>query len=81
MPLPAAVDRFGLNVTDPSGSTLGGYVTSLLGRLPKKGDEVRIGTYDVRVLSLVRGRAVNRLRLSRRQPTPKPEPPEKEAEA
>jgi CBS domain containing-hemolysin-like protein len=80
MPLPAAVDRFGLNVTDASGSTLGGYVTSLLGRLPKKGDEVRIGTYDVRVLSLVRGRAVNRLRLSRRQPTPKPEPPE-EAEA
>jgi CBS domain containing-hemolysin-like protein len=81
MALPAAVDRFGLSVTDASGSTLGGYVTSLLGRLPKKGDEVRIGTYDVRVLSLVRGRAVNRLRLTRRQPTPKPEPPEKEAEA
>ena len=82
MPLPAAVDRFGLSVTDASGSTLGGYVTSLLGRLPKKGDEVRIGHYDVRVLSLVRGRAVNRLRLSRRSPTPKPEPPEeKEAEA
>ena len=76
MPLPAAVDRFGLALTDASGSTLGGYVTSLLGRLPKKGDEVRIGTYDVRVLSLVRGRAVNRLRLTRRQPTPKPEPPE-----
>ena len=76
MPLPAAVDRFGLSVTDPSGSTLGGYVTSLLGRLPRKGDEVRIGNYDVRVLSLVRGRAVNRLRLTRRQPTPKPEPPE-----
>jgi len=76
MPLPAAVDRFGLAVTDASGSTLGGYVTSLLGRLPKKGDEVRIGHYDVRVLSLVRGRAVNRLRLTRRQPTPKPEPPE-----
>ncbi len=81
MPLPAAVDRFGLSVTDPAGSTLGGYVTSLLGRLPKKGDEVRIGTYDVRVLSLVRGRAVNRLRLSRRPPTPKPDAPEKEAEA
>jgi CBS domain containing-hemolysin-like protein len=76
MPLPAAVDRFGLALTDASGSTLGGYVTSLLGRLPKKGDEVRIGHYDVRVLSLVRGRAVNRLRLTRRQPTPKPEPPE-----
>ncbi|HWO13036.1 MAG TPA: hemolysin family protein [Polyangiaceae bacterium] len=75
MPLPAAVDRFGLAVTDASGSTLGGYVTSVLGRLPKKGDEVRIGNYDVRVLSLVRGRAVNRLRLTRRQPTPKPEPP------
>lgn len=76
MPLPAAVDRFGLSVNDASGSTLGGYVTSVLGRLPKKGDEVRIGSYDVRVLSLVRGRAVNRLRLTRRQPTPKPEPPE-----
>jgi CBS domain containing-hemolysin-like protein len=76
MPLPAAVDRFGLSVTDASGSTLGGYVTSVLGRLPKKGDEVRIGTYDVRILSLVRGRAVNRLRLTRRQPTPRPEPPE-----
>lgn len=76
MPLPAAVDRFGLSVTDPTGSTLGGYVTSLLGRLPQKGDEVRIGNYDVRVLSLVRGRAVNRLRLTRRAPTPKPEAPE-----
>src|SRR5688572_6896955 len=81
MPLPAAVDRFGLNISDDaSGSTLGGYVTSVLGRLPKKGDEVRIGHYDVRILSLVRGRAVNRLRLTRRQPTPKPEPPEKEKE-
>ncbi len=80
MPLPAAVDRFGLTVTDPAGSTLGGYVTSLLGRLPQKGDEVRIGNYDVKVISLVRGRAVHRLRLSRRSPTPKPEAPE-EAEA
>lgn len=76
MPLPAAVDRFGLAVTDPTGSTLGGYVTSLLGRLPQKGDEVRIGNYDVRVLSLVRGRAVHRLRLTRRPATPKPEAPE-----
>jgi CBS domain containing-hemolysin-like protein len=76
IPLPAAVDRFGLSVTDPSGSTLGGYVTSLLGRLPQKGDEVRIGNYDVKVVSLVRGRAVGRLRLSKRPPTPRPEPPE-----
>jgi CBS domain containing-hemolysin-like protein len=82
MPLPAAVDRFGFSVNDASGSTLGGYVTSLLGRLPRKGDEVRIGGYDVRVISLVKGRAVNRLRLSRRSPTPKPEAPkEKEVEA
>ena len=80
MPLPAAVDRFGLSVNDASGSTLGGYVTSLLGRLPRKGDEVRIGSYDVRVISLVKGRAVHRLRLSRRSPTPKPDAP-KEAEA
>lgn len=76
MPLPAAVDRFGLSVTDATGSTLGGYVTSLLGRLPQKGDEVHIGNYDVKVLSLVRGRVVHRLRLSRRSPTPKPEAPE-----
>lgn len=76
IPLPAAVDRFGLSVTDPSGSTLGGYVTSLLGRLPQKGDEVRIGNYDVKVVSLVRGRAVGRLRLSKRPATPRPEPPE-----
>jgi CBS domain containing-hemolysin-like protein len=76
IPLPAAVDRFGLSVTDPSGSTLGGYVTELLGRLPQKGDEVRIGNYDVKVVSLVRGRAVGRLRLSKRPPTPRPEPPE-----
>lgn len=75
MPLPAAVDRFGLTVTDPSGSTLGGYVTSMIGRLPQKGDQVRIGHYDVRVISLVRGRAVNRLRLSKRAPTPKPDAP------
>jgi CBS domain containing-hemolysin-like protein len=76
IPLPAAVDKFGLAVTDPTGSTLGGYVTSLLGRLPQKGDEVRIGNYDVKVVSLVRGRAVGRLRLSKRPPTPRPDPPE-----
>jgi CBS domain containing-hemolysin-like protein len=76
MSLPAAVDRFGLTVNDLTGSTLGGYVTSLLGRMPQKGDEVRIGTYDVRVVSLVRGRAVGRLRISRRVPTSKPDAPE-----
>ena len=76
IPLPAAVDKFGLPVNDSSGSTLGGYVTELLGRLPQKGDEVRIGNYDVKVVSLVRGRAVGRLRLSKRSPTPRPEPPE-----
>jgi magnesium and cobalt exporter, CNNM family len=76
MPLPAAVDRFGLAITDPTGSTLGGYVTSLLGRLPQKGDEVKIAGYDVKVISLVKGRAVNRLRLSRRMATPKPDSPE-----
>ena len=52
IPLPAAVDRFGLSVNDPSGSTLGGYVTELLGRLPQKGDEVRIGSVEF-VLSKV----------------------------
>lgn len=76
IPLPAAVDKFGLPVGDSSGSTLGGYVTELLGRLPQKGDEVRIGSYDVKVVSLVRGRAVGRLRLSKRPATPRPEPPE-----
>ncbi len=64
MPLPDAIDRFGLPETEATGNTVGGYVTGLLGRLPQKGDEVEVGAYRLRVTGLARGRAVSRLRVS-----------------
>ncbi|CAN0491990.1 unnamed protein product [Laminaria digitata] len=64
MPLPDAIDRFGLPETEATGNTVGGYVTGLLGRLPQKGDEVEVGAYRLKVTGLARGRAVSRLRVS-----------------
>src|SRR5437667_769976 len=41
-------------------STIGGYVTHLLGHLPKQGEQVKIGDYNVNV-SQTNGRRVNQL--------------------
>jgi CBS domain containing-hemolysin-like protein len=81
MPLPDAIDRFGLPATDDPSNTVGGYIMSLLGRLPKKGDEVTVGTCRLRVTGLARGRAVSRVRVSvpgvdgaLKRPSARPEP-------
>lgn len=42
--------------------TIGGHVTARLGRLPRKGDQVRVGPYEAEVLDVVR-RRVHRVRL------------------
>jgi CBS domain containing-hemolysin-like protein len=47
-------------------STLGGYVTSLLGHLPQSGDSVRIGEYVVTVIN-TDGHRVRRLRFEKRR--------------
>ena len=46
--------------------TIGGHVTALLGRLPRKGDSVRVGPYHATVLEVAR-RRIARLRMT---PTP-----------
>jgi len=42
--------------------TIGGHVTARLGRLPRKGDSVRVGPYTATVIDVSRRRA-QRLRL------------------
>lgn len=55
-----------LGLVDLEGpDTIGGYVVSLLKRLPKPGDSIAIGPYDVTVVSVSRHRA-NKLRFVKR---------------
>jgi CBS domain containing-hemolysin-like protein len=56
----------GLELESSDVSTLGGYVTSLLGHLPQPGDSVRLGNYLVTVIN-TDGRRVRRLRFERRR--------------
>jgi len=53
-------DAFGLELDSADVSTIGGYVTHLLGHLPKQGEQVRIGNYAVTV-SQSDGRRVRQL--------------------
>ena len=54
----------GLELESSEVSTLGGYVTSLIGHLPQPGESVRIGEYLVTVIS-TDGRRVRQLRFKR----------------
>ncbi len=45
--------------------TIGGYVTEILGHLPRRGDQVSIGRYDLRVRH-VRDKRIQTLEISRR---------------
>ena len=56
----------GLELESSDVSTLGGYVTSLLGHLPKPGESVRIGEYRVTVIN-TDGRRVRQLRFKKRK--------------
>jgi len=53
-------DVIGLELESADVSTIGGYVTHLLGHLPKQGEQIKIGNYLVTV-SQTDGRRVNQL--------------------
>ena len=55
-PLPQAIEQLGLPELDDAADTIGGYVTSRLGRLPTEGDELDIGSYRVTVAKVARRR-------------------------
>src|SRR5436853_2013290 len=67
-------DLAGLELESADVSTIGGYVTHLLGHLPKQGEQVRIGDYVV-TISQTDGRRVLQL-VFRRQPETSDERPE-----
>lgn len=56
-------ERFGHRVVPAGFETIGGFVTALLGRIPRAGDRVRFGTLAFRVHD-VRGRRVKSVDLS-----------------
>jgi CBS domain containing-hemolysin-like protein len=65
MSLPEVEDRLDLELPDEEREeedTIGGHVTARLGRLPRKGDSVRVGGYVATVIDASR-RRVQRLRL------------------
>jgi CBS domain containing-hemolysin-like protein len=67
-------DLAGLELESADVSTIGGYVTHLLGHLPKQGEQVRINDYLV-TISQTDGRRVLQL-IFRRQPETSDERPE-----
>jgi magnesium and cobalt exporter, CNNM family len=76
MSIPEVEDRLDFELSgeeDESEETIGGHVTALLGRLPRKGDSVQVGPYVATVLEVTR-RRIARLRMM-------PVPPEPATEA
>lgn len=69
-----AMERFGDPSTDPISTTVGGYVTERLSRIPVEGDTIRFGDYDVRVLAMD-GKRVAKLEFSRDESGDAPEQP------
>jgi CBS domain containing-hemolysin-like protein len=51
-------------------STLGGFVTAQVGRMPRPGDRIRVDRFQLRVLE-VKGRRVTKV-LAAKQPEPLP---------
>ena len=60
-------DLAGLELESSDVSTIGGYVTHLLGHLPKQGEHVRIGDYAV-TISQTDGRRVGQLHFRKETP-------------
>src|SRR5947209_1894575 len=60
-------DLAGLELESADVSTIGGYVTHLLGHLPKQGEQVRIGDYLV-TISQTDGRRVDQLLFRKENP-------------
>src|SRR6202171_5026876 len=62
-------DLAGLELESADVSTVGGYVTHLLGRMPRQGDQVRIGDYQV-TISQADNRRVKQLHFKKIAPNP-----------
>ncbi len=70
MPLPELEDRLDFDLPKEEGEeedSVGGHVTARLGRLPKKGDAVRVGPYLATVIDASRRRA-QKLRVTLAEP-------------
>lgn len=63
--LPEAEARLELVLEDAPEDTIGGHVVARLGRMPRRGDEVDLGSHRVTVLEVGR-RRIARLRIERR---------------
>jgi CBS domain containing-hemolysin-like protein len=77
--LETAEDRFDLQLDQEKREgidTLGGYIVSLLGRVPVEGDEIKLGHYQVRVEKMDNLR-VAQLRLRQNSPARENKKPEK----
>jgi CBS domain containing-hemolysin-like protein len=79
MSIPEVEDRLDFEISESeeeSEETIGGHVTARLGRLPRKGDSVRVGPYVATVLDVAR-RRIARLRMTPAPalaaPTPDPD--------
>jgi CBS domain containing-hemolysin-like protein len=79
MSIPEVEDRLDFEISESeeeSEETIGGHVTARLGRLPRKGDSVRVGPYVATVLDVAR-RRIARLRMTQAPalaaPTPDPD--------
>ena len=66
-------DLAGLELESADVSTIGGYVTHLLGHLPKQGEQVRINDYLV-TISQTDGRRVGQLHFRKQTETPEDSP-------
>jgi magnesium and cobalt exporter, CNNM family len=64
-------DATGLELESADVSTIGGYVTHLLGHLPKQGEQVKIDNYLV-TITQTDGRRVNQLHFKKVSETSKP---------
>jgi len=65
-------DLAGLELESADVSTIGGYVTHLLGHLPKQGEQVRINDYLV-TISQTDGRRVGQLHFRKQSAEDRPE--------
>jgi CBS domain containing-hemolysin-like protein len=54
--LPEAAERLGLDLDDADEDTIGGHIVALLGRLPRRGDQLTLGSYLVTIQDVARRR-------------------------
>ena len=71
LPLYELADYAGLKLENPDVSTIGGYVTGLLGHLPANGEMVTIEDYEV-TASKTDGRRIVQLHFRKTSPSPEP---------